>query len=504
MTTFPEIDRLTLLRGFGRAARAASYLYRPTHVEQVAEMLAMAAEQGFSLAPRGAGRSYGDAALNGGQLVFDLQRMNNVLDWNPDTGVIRVEPGVTIEQLWMHCLEDGWWPPVVPGTMRPTLGGCLSMNIHGKNNYRAGPIGEHVLAFEALLPGGETVTCTPKDNPELFFGMIGGLGLLGIFTSITLQLKRMHSGLLDVHAWAAPSLPAMLADMEPLKSEADYLVGWVDGTAGGRARGRGQLHTAQYLAPGEDPRPSHSLLTEQQVLPDTFFGVVPKSLMWRLMPLVLNNLMVPIGNSAKYFAARRLSHHHRYRQSLVGFNFLLDYIPNWQHGYGRRGLIQYQSFIPRDSAAEVFGAMLSLSQRRGMPSYLGVLKRHRPDRFLLTHAVDGYSLALDFPVPGRRLAALQQMAHDMDRLVLDAGGRFYFAKDSTLTPYAVQSFLGEDTLARFYALKARCDPRGLLQTELYRRLLAPGWPRTPSGWPSGAALNVQAQAPAPGSLPNHK
>jgi hypothetical protein len=91
---------------------------------------------------------------------------------------------------------------------------------------------------------------------------------------------------------------------------------------------------------------------------------------------------------------------------------------------------------------------------------------------MFSHAVDGFSMALDFAVP-RRVEALAQMAHDLDRLVLEAGGRFYFAKDSTLTPYAAARYLGQETLSRFRALKARCDPNNLLQTELYRRVLAP-------------------------------
>ena len=55
--------------------------------------------------------------------------------------------------------------------------------------------------------------------------------------------------------------------------------------------------------------------------------------------------------------------------------------------------------------------------------------------------------------------------------MLQAGGRFYFAKDSTLRPEAVQAFLGPATLAKLVELKRRCDPEGLLQSNLSRRLL---------------------------------
>lgn len=469
---FPSLERLTSLQNFGRSISAPAYLYRPTHAEQVAELLRLAEKNNFTIALRGAGRSYGDAALNSGQIVLDLRRFNRILEWNPQTGVIRAEPGVTIQQLWQTTLEDGWWPPVVPGTQFPTLGGCLGMNIHGKNNYHMGPIGEHVLTFTALLPTGEEITCTPTDNTELFYALISSAGTLGVFTSITLQLKRIYSGLLEVEAWTAPNLHTALAEIDAHR-DADYIVGWTDGLVGGSALGRAELHRAAYLPAGTDPDAARTLSLDYQTLPDTFVGVIPKSTMWLFMyPFFHSNLGMGLTNFGKYTLAQ-LKHHHHYRQSLIAFNFLLDYVPGWERAYGSRGLIQYQCFIPKATAAEAFTAIFQLTQKRGLPNYLSVLKRHRPDKFLFTHAVDGYSLAMDYRVP-RDVLALQRLADDLNQLVVDAGGRFYFAKDSTLTPDIVARYLGEDTLARYRALKARCDPRGILQTDLYRRALRGG------------------------------
>jgi decaprenylphospho-beta-D-ribofuranose 2-oxidase len=353
-----------------------------------------------------------------------------------------------------------------------------------------------VLAFEALLPTGEQVRCTPQSDPELFYGMISGAGLLGVFTSITLQMKAVHSGDLMVEAWTTPNMTAMLDAMEPVKDTSDYLVGWVDTTAGGGGLGRGQIHRAQYVAGADEPALARSLGREHQKLPETLLGVVPRSAIWPFMRLGFNRLMMPLVNTAKY-AAGRLEHGRRYRQPLVVFSFLLDSLPIVENAYGRRGLIQYQSFVPRAAAAETFRAILALTQHRGMPSYLGVTKRHRPDRFLFSHAVDGYSMALDFPVPARP-ETMQQMANDLDRIVLEAGGRFYFAKDSTLTPYAAARYLGEATLARFRALKTRCDPGSVLQTELYRRVLAPAAALTAAGaaFTPPAAVPVREPVPA--------
>jgi FAD/FMN-containing dehydrogenase len=114
--------------------------------------------------------------------------------------------------------------------------------------------------------------------------------------------------------------------------------------------------------------------------------------------------------------------------------------------------------------------MLALSLKRGLPSYLGVTKRHRPDKFLISHALDGYSLALDFKVTDGNRASLRHMLKEFDEIIVQGGGRFYFAKNSETTAEHTRAFLGDETIARFKKLKRRCDPDELLESDLYRRV----------------------------------
>ncbi len=469
-TPFPPLDRLRRLENFGHSIAAPGYRFRPTHAEQIAELLQKAQARGLRVALRGAGRSYGDAHLASGGLVLDLQRMNRVLAWHPDTGEITVEPGVTIERLWQYTLEDGWWPAVVPGTMRPTVGGCLAANVHGKNNWLAGTIGEHVTRLTALLPTGEEITLTPAD--DLFPALVSSMGTLGVFTSITLRLHKVYSGEVEVGAWAVPHLRQMLADLDAFKESHEYVVAWLDGTARGKALGRGQIHVARYLEPGEDPHPGRTLDLDYQTLPENIL-FVPKSVLWMFMRPFMNRVGLWGTNTAKYLSARTLGNHKTFRQSHAAFNFLLDYVPHWERAYGRGGLIQYQCFVPKENAQDAFREILETTHRHGLPTYLGVVKRHRPDRFLLSHAVDGFSLAMDFRVTAGNRRRLQDMADVLNRIVLQAGGRFYLAKDATLTPEVWLASLGEETMRRYFALKAQLDPGEVLQTDQYRRLFAP-------------------------------
>lgn len=457
---------LTILENCGHSLSGAAYFYQPESTEGVAALFELARRTGQTVTLRGAGRSYNDAALNGGGIVAGLQKMNRILAWDKETGVVTAEPGVTLEQLWQRVLPDGWWPPVVSGTMRTTLGGCLSANIHGKNNYQAGPIGEHVLSFSALLPTGEEITCTPGSDGELFHAMISGMGMLGVFTSISLKMKKMHSGLLRVRAWRAPDLKSQLEILDGRVGETDYIVGWLDSTAGGRALGRGEMHGANYLKDGEDPHAHETMQLAHQALPSRMFGVLPKSALHYFMRPFWNNPGIRAVNLAKYYTGRERD----YLQPHAAFHFLLDYVPDWELAYGRGGLVQHQSFLPLATAGEAWSEMIRRSLRYGMPSYLGVTKRHRPDAFLLTHAVDGYSLALDFRVTERNRAALRKMLAEFDEIVLQAGGRFYFAKNSETSAETARRFLGEAAIAKFKELKRRCDPEGLLESDLYRRV----------------------------------
>jgi decaprenylphospho-beta-D-ribofuranose 2-oxidase len=369
--------------------------------------------------------------------------------------------------LWQRVEPDGWWPPVVSGTMRTTLGGCLSANIHGKNNFKMGPIGEHVVEFTALLPTGAEITCTPKENADLFYSMISGLGMLGVFTSITMQMKHIESGLLEVHAWPVNDLHEHLSFLLDHAPNYDYIVGWMDTMNGGKSLGRGQIHAANYLHGNEDPNPQKTMQLNNQILPPRIFGIFPKSILYLFMTPFANNLGWWGVSTAKYIASLRK---HTFRQSHAAFHFLLDYVPNWELSYGRGGLIQYQSFLPKATAEVAWREMLELSLKRGLPSYLGVTKRHRPDKFLLTHAVDGFSLALDFKVTDKRRAKLSQMLQEFDQIVLKAGGRFYFAKNSETSAEAARTFLGEETLLKFKEMKKKCDPNNLLESDLFRRV----------------------------------
>jgi FAD/FMN-containing dehydrogenase len=459
---------IRVLDGFGRAARAACRYAAPRDAGELVDLLARARREGVPVTLRGAGRSYGDAALGAGGLVVDTSRLDALKSWDPTTGVLDAEAGMTIEGVWRRTIEDGYWPHVVPGTMRPTLAGCLSMNVHGKNNAKAGPFGEHVLDFDLVTPARGLLRCSRDENRDLFHAAIGGLGLLGAITRVRLSLKRVESGRLCVTAVAARDLEATFDAFEEELERSDYTVGWIDGLARGRSLGRGVLHAARYLGAGEDPERARSLHVESQVLPPRAL-LLPRSALYRFMRPVMNDPGVRAINALKW-AASRARGRHTYLQSHVAFAFLLDYVPNWRLAYGREGFIQFQVFVPHAAAREAIAGVLGATHRHALPTYLAVLKRHRPDGFLLSHGLDGWSLAMDLRVHAAERERLRALTDELAARVLDAGGTFYLAKDAVLRPTDLARAYGPERLAAFADLRARVDPDGSLTSDLARRL----------------------------------
>ncbi len=446
------IWKQTTLSGWGRSLWANMPVARPETMAALRS--AILTDEPGGILPRGAGRSYGDAALNGAGRLVLTERLNRFLDFDPSTGRLVAEAGATFNDLLTTFLPRGWMAPVTPGTAFVTLGGALANDIHGKNHDRDGSFARHVVWFDLLAASGEVLRVDLENQPELFQATVGGLGLTGMVIALCLTLRQVPSAAFEVSEERASDLDGLMAGLVRARDFASHSVAWIDAFARGKSLGRGVVEAANLA-------PAGTVLSERRHRRLT--------LPIDLSPQVLSPLVVAAFNCAYY---RRTPAGGRHRVvDAQSFLYPLDAIGDWNRLYGRRGFHQFQCAIPEAEAPRALRSLLeAIADARGA-SFLAVLKTlggNGPG--YLSFPLKGWTLALDFPV---RPGTGELLAH-LEAMTLDHGGRIYLAKDSVMAPASLpRMYPGLDLYRK---VLHRVDPEGHWQSDIARRLALRGAP----------------------------
>jgi FAD/FMN-containing dehydrogenase len=404
--------------------------------------------------PFGNGRSYGDSNLNRGGILLDMRPLDRIIEFDARTGVLTCEAGVLLSAILHRFVPLGWFPAVTPGTQFITVGGAIANDVHGKNHHRAGSFGNHVVRFELLRSDGRRIVCAPQENPDWFAATIGGLGLTGVITWVMLQLRPVASPYLDCETIRFRSLDEFFDLSAASEAEYEHSVSWIDCAFAGKRLGRGLFTRGNHA--GADLSPSLAPVAER----------ARSERLWRVPfspPFSLVNSFTLKAFNSAYFHRQR-GDRARMLQHYRPFFYPLDTLLEWNRIYGPRGFYQYQCVIPNQHARRGVRSLLEAIAASGMGSILAVLKQFGAPRScgMLSFPMPGTTLALDFPNRGLRL---HQLFEELDRVVLESGGRLYPAKDGRMGPEAFKS-----GYQRWREFVGYVDPR--FSSDFWRRVMA--------------------------------
>jgi FAD/FMN-containing dehydrogenase len=401
---------------------------------------------------RGLGRSYGDSSLpaSAADRVANTRLANRILSFDPATGVMRAEAGLSLVNLVRLMLPRGWFPPVVPGTKYVTLGGMVASDVHGKNHHVEGCFGAHVRALRVRLADNSIVECSATEHADLFHGSIGGMGLLGHILEVEFVLHHIPSQWIWMERERVHDIDAYLASLTRAASVWPMTMGWIDCVHRGSSMGRGVLMAGRWATAAEAPE------TPPRVKPDK---VVPIEFPnWAVNPLT-----VGLFNTAYYW-----SHMRRVVSKVVApdpFFFPLDSLLEWNKGYGSRGFTQYQCVVPRAAGAPAVREFMDRLTQLGGASPLCVIKDCGPEgKGVLSFPLEGTSIAVDMPVT----ADTQRIVDGLNEFLISTGGRIYLTKDRFTRPEHFRAM--EPRLPAFEALRDKWDPSRRLRSAQSRRL----------------------------------
>ena len=369
----------------------------------------------------GLGRSYGDACLNDCNTLLTTRELHHINAFDPQTGVIRCEAGVSLDEVLQLVVPHQWFLPTTPGTKFITVGGAIANDVHGKNHHRAGTFGCHVTRFELLRSDGRRLLCSPTENAGLFAATIGGLGLTGLITWAEFKLRRVNNALIQVESVKFRNLEEFFTVSAESDTGFEYTVAWLDCLASGSSLGRGHFMRGNHAGPDHtDCKPHREPRLNVPVdFPD----------------VALNHYSIKAFNELYYH--RQLPRIRRAVTHYDPFFYPLDAINNWSRIYGRRGFFQYQFVIPFAKDHGAIREILTRITASGQGSFLAVLKTFGevPSPGMLSFPSPGITLALDFANQGPRTL---QLFTELDAVVLAAGGRIYPAKDARMAPAMFQ------------------------------------------------------------------
>ena len=459
------------LHGWGRTAPTTAHVLATADVDEIRQAVAMVADDNTDkpahlrrgVIARGMGRSYGDPAQNAGGLVIDMQSLNRIHSIDPESALVDVDAGVTLDQLMKAALPFGLWVPVLPGTRQVTIGGAIGPDIHGKNHHSEGSFGDHVTSMELLVADGRVLHLTPEgtdDDPdaELFWATVGGMGLTGIILRATIRMTKTETAYFISDTERTNNLEeTVAAHSDGSEHNYTYSSAWFDVISpepklGRSTISRGSLATLEQLeefAPKLAADPLKFNAPQLMKVPDIF----PSWTMNKLTLMGIGEAYYAMGAPAKNKI-----------KNLTQFYQPLDLIGEWNRGYGSKGFLQYQFVVPMD-AVEPFKDIIRDMQKSGHYSALNVFKLFGPgNKAPLSYPMPGWNVCVDFPIrPG-----LGDFLNDLDRRVMEFGGRLYLAKESRTSAENFHTMYPE--LEGWLKTRNSIDPTGVFASDMSRRL----------------------------------
>lgn len=412
---------------YGNSQKTVANTFRPETSNELREILNN--HKHSPILSRGGGLSYSDVCLNSSVIL--TERLNHLLRLNEND--LSSQPGVTLLEI-LKIFPDKTLP-VIPGTLRATLGGGVANDVHGKNNYKEGNLGHHIQSMKLVIPGG-SVKISPTEHRDLFYATIGGLGLTGFIEEITLSLVE-RSKAVKLRTQAIDDIAKLLKRLQD--SNDDYAVSWLDLLNGGRFLLMEASHIEQTI---------NIHHTTRQI---PFKSPVNLVYDWNM----------------KWFNKFYYRKHPSQESitDIVTFNNPLDTIQGWEGIYGQRGMIQFQCLFPFNEAEAHFRSMLKIINQHGATPILAVLKKfNKHGKGLLSFTEPGFSIAIDFVNSEKNIKAVKEL----NSYITDIKGKIYLAKDNFLTKEQFESMY--NNVDSFKNVLEKYKLNSLYQSKLSQRL----------------------------------
>ena len=443
---------------------AVGRVIEPRHVASVADAVVRAGRLGEPLAISGSRHAMGGQQFLTGGTLLDMRRLNHVRWFDRGRALLEVEAGITWPDVIRGYLSMQRGPGKAfgirqkqTGADRLTLGGAVSSNIHGRG-LTAQPFVADIEGLEVVTASGDVVRCSRTENVELFRHVVGGYGLFGVVTAVTLRL-----------------VPRVKVERRVTRLEIDGLIDAFDERiAAGHLYGDFQFATApdspEFLRTG--------VLSSYRPVPDD--REIPGN-QRRLSQADWNHLLT-LAHADKRAAFEKFSdfylatHGQLYWSDTHQLNlYLEDYHGALDHRLGaavRGSEMITELYVPRSALLAFMDEVRRDFLLNDVDFIYGTIRLIEAEHeTALRWARESYACVIFNLHIDHRHEDLARAADHFRRLIdhsLRHGGSYFLTYHRFASAAQVEA--AHPAIRQFLAAKRRLDPQGIFQSDWYRHM----------------------------------
>lgn len=435
-------------------------LLAPRDLDELVAIVRRAAQTRTPISVSGCRHAMGGQQFATDSICLDTRQLARVVSFDAERGLIEAEAGIQWPQLIAAYLEaqrgaePAWGiAQKQTGADTFTLAGSLSANAHGRG-LALRPLIADVESFRLLDAAGKCVRCSRTENPELFRLAIGGYGLFGVITHVTLRLTRRRKLRRTVEIISAAQLQAAFA----ARIAAGFLYGDFQFSIDEKSPDFLQTGVFSCYEPIDDDAPvdAPKLLRESDWLD--------------LLALAHTDRAQVFRRYADYYLR---TNGQTYWSDL---HQLSAYLPDYaarlrgQMGGPKSSLIITELYVPRELLADFLAAAAALLREGRSPVIYGTVRLiERDDESFLPWAKEAYACVI-FNLQVLHTETALARAVEVFRALIDLArarrGSYFLTYHRFATLEQLASCYPE--FEEFLARKTHYDPAGLFQSDWFR------------------------------------
>ena len=446
------------LSGWSNTTYSSSKTYHPTKYEEIVEIFQFALSRNLTVSILGGKRSYSDNFLNT-EISLDINKLNKIIELNGNE--LLVQSGVTFYDIAEFLDGKGLMIEVIPGTGHVSIGGAVSNNIHGKNAFKSGFFGNHILEITYInLSNFKIEKCTREKNSDVFYSIISGLGVLAVVLEVKINLKKVKHLTVSEKQISLDDINSLFKNIDETEEEADYLIASIDLSSSIKKNSFAKLSYSKISNVNSKKKKEFNLfklLGNHKLIRPLFNFKLTYKIFEQLFGVYSSGLFSSNKEEIK---------------NLFDSHFLNDvFLPEYNYFF-KNGFFEYQCNIPKNNGLEFYNFFLNEMKELEIKPLMTGLKSYSEakENFLLSFQLNEKSYAFTFDFPNVDSNRLKSFFNVLNEKVISLNGKVYYAKTACLNLNEFESMYGKENVDKFKKIKNKLDPNNLLVNNLYKRI----------------------------------